>query len=115
MTPKEVGIFLQALGYPPATYVYIAAGEIFGGETYLSDLRSRFPNLVFKVLSSCVKLCSVQTMLLILPAKVIFNFSQETLATEEELKKPKCNTILVESKAIIIGNVFPRMKKGQNY
>ncbi|KAH7671041.1 GDP-fucose protein O-fucosyltransferase protein [Dioscorea alata] len=59
LTPKEVGIFLQALGYPPATYIYIAAGEIFGGETYLLDLRSRFPNLVFK----------------------------ETLATAEELKK----------------------------
>ena len=36
-------------------------------------------------------------------------------ATEEELKKPKSNAILVESKAIILGNVFQRMKKGQNY
>lgn len=59
LTPKEVGIFLRALGYPPSTWIYIAAGEIFGGETYLSDLRSRFPNLVFK----------------------------EMLATSEELKK----------------------------
>ncbi|KAJ0973117.1 hypothetical protein J5N97_021076 [Dioscorea zingiberensis] len=59
LTPKEVGIFLQALGYPPSTYIYIAAGEIFGGESYLSDLRSRFSNLVFK----------------------------ESLATAEELKK----------------------------
>lgn len=50
LTPKEVGIFLRALGYPPSTWIYIAAGEIFGGDTYLSDLRSRFPNLVFKVL-----------------------------------------------------------------
>ncbi|ONK77413.1 uncharacterized protein A4U43_C02F6270 [Asparagus officinalis] len=48
LTPKEVGIFLRALGYPPSTWIYIAAGEIFGGDTYLSDLRSRFPNLVFK-------------------------------------------------------------------
>ncbi|XP_064985120.1 O-fucosyltransferase 38 isoform X3 [Musa acuminata AAA Group] len=58
LTPKEVGIFLQALGYPSSTWIYVAAGEIYGGETYLSDLRSRFPNLVFK----------------------------ETLATKEELK-----------------------------
>nr|XP_019708508.1 O-fucosyltransferase 38 isoform X3 [Elaeis guineensis] len=48
LTPKEVGIFLQALGYPPSTWIYIAAGEIYGGDTYLADLRSRFPNLVFK-------------------------------------------------------------------
>lgn len=58
LTPKEVGIFLQALGYPPSTIIYIAAGEIFGGNTHLSELMYRFPNLVFK----------------------------ETLATKEELK-----------------------------
>ncbi|RWV90390.1 hypothetical protein BHE74_00047155 [Ensete ventricosum] len=58
LTPKEVGIFLQALGYPSSTWIYVAAGEIYGGESYLSDLRSHFPNLVFK----------------------------ETLATKEELK-----------------------------
>lgn len=48
LTPKEVGIFLHALGYPRSTWIYIAAGEIYGGDTYLSDLRSYFPNLVFK-------------------------------------------------------------------
>ncbi|PKA66769.1 Uncharacterized protein AXF42_Ash003424 [Apostasia shenzhenica] len=48
LTPKEVGIFLRALGYPPSTWIYIAAGDIYGGETYLADLRFRFPNLVFK-------------------------------------------------------------------
>lgn len=48
LTPKEVGIFLQALGYPSSIWIYIAAGEIFGGETYLGDLRFRFPNLIFK-------------------------------------------------------------------
>ncbi|KAK9292420.1 hypothetical protein L1049_020390 [Liquidambar formosana] len=48
LTPKEVGIFLQALGYPSSTLIYIAAGEIYGGNTHLSELTSRFPNLVFK-------------------------------------------------------------------
>lgn len=48
MTPKEVGIFLRALGYPPSTLIYIAAGEIYGGNARLSTLSSRFPNLVFK-------------------------------------------------------------------
>lgn len=49
LTPKEVGIFLQALGYLPSTLIYIAAGEIYGGDTRLSELSSRFPNIVTKV------------------------------------------------------------------
>lgn len=48
LTPKEVGVFLQALGYPRSTVVYIAAGEIYGGKTHLSELTSRFPNVLFK-------------------------------------------------------------------
>ncbi|XP_057974771.1 O-fucosyltransferase 38 isoform X2 [Malania oleifera] len=48
LTPKEVGIFLQALGYPPSTLIYIAAGEIYGGNTHLSEFTSRYPNVVFK-------------------------------------------------------------------
>ncbi|KAK1371508.1 O-fucosyltransferase family protein [Heracleum sosnowskyi] len=59
LTPKEVGIFLQALGYTSSTLIYIAAGEIYGGSTHLKELTSRFPNVVFK----------------------------ESLATEEELKE----------------------------
>ncbi|XP_024183612.1 O-fucosyltransferase 38 isoform X1 [Rosa chinensis] len=58
LTPKEIGIFLQALGYPPSSLIYIAAGEIYGGSTHLLELTSRFPNIVFK----------------------------ETLATQEELR-----------------------------
>lgn len=49
LTPKEVGIFLQALGYSPSTMIYIAAGEIYGGRSQLVELTSRFPNTVFKV------------------------------------------------------------------
>lgn len=52
LTPKEVGIFLQALGYPSSTLIYVAAGEIYGGSTHLTDLTSRFPNVVFKVCRS---------------------------------------------------------------
>lgn len=49
LTPKEVGIFLQALGYPASTLIYVAAGEIYGASSHLSELTSRFPNVVFKV------------------------------------------------------------------
>ncbi|XP_043698703.1 O-fucosyltransferase 38 isoform X1 [Telopea speciosissima] len=48
LTPKEVGIFLRALGYPPSTLIYIAAGEIYGGSNHISELRSHFSNLIFK-------------------------------------------------------------------
>ncbi|XP_057866150.1 O-fucosyltransferase 38 isoform X2 [Cryptomeria japonica] len=48
LTPKEVGIFLQALGYPRNTWIYIAAGEIYGGSKHLGELQYHFPNLIFK-------------------------------------------------------------------
>ncbi|KAM3200726.1 O-fucosyltransferase 38 isoform X1 [Capsicum annuum] len=48
LTPKEVGLFLHALGYPPSTLIYIAAGEIYGGKARLLELTSLFPNVVFK-------------------------------------------------------------------
>ncbi|CAM8946401.1 unnamed protein product [Rhodiola kirilowii] len=48
MTPKEVGMFLSALGYPRNTPIYIAAGEIYGGEARMVELRVRFPMLMNK-------------------------------------------------------------------
>ncbi|KAL6906195.1 hypothetical protein ACP4OV_003796 [Aristida adscensionis] len=48
LTPNEVGIFLRAMGYPESTWIYLAAGEIYGGDKYISKLRSYFPNLVTK-------------------------------------------------------------------
>lgn len=51
LTPKEVGILLTALGYSSNTPIYIAAGEIYGGESRLaSTLGSRFSMLMSKVL-----------------------------------------------------------------
>ncbi|KAB1219970.1 hypothetical protein CJ030_MR3G020077 [Morella rubra] len=49
LTPKEVGIFLAALGYPTNTPIYIAAGEIYGGDSHMANLQSRYPILMSKV------------------------------------------------------------------
>lgn len=56
LTPKEVGMFLSALGFPSNTPIYIAAGEIYGRNSHMSDLHSRYPILMNKVLLS---ICSL--------------------------------------------------------
>ncbi|KAH7846784.1 hypothetical protein Vadar_018166 [Vaccinium darrowii] len=48
LTPKEIGIFLTALGFPSNTPIYIAAGEIYGGDSHMADLQSRYPLLMNK-------------------------------------------------------------------
>ncbi|KAK9757635.1 hypothetical protein RND81_01G175700 [Saponaria officinalis] len=48
LTPKEVGMFLSSLGYPPNTPIYVAAGEIYGGESRIAELQSRYPILMNK-------------------------------------------------------------------
>ncbi|XP_058222042.1 O-fucosyltransferase 7-like isoform X2 [Rhododendron vialii] len=48
LTPKEIGIFLTALRFPSKTPIYIAAGEIYGGDSRVVDLQSRYPLLMNK-------------------------------------------------------------------
>ncbi|CAA0840757.1 O-fucosyltransferase family protein [Striga hermonthica] len=48
LTPNEVGIFLSSLGFPSSTPIYIASGEIYGGELRMADLRARYPILMNK-------------------------------------------------------------------
>ncbi|XP_043809256.1 O-fucosyltransferase 7 isoform X2 [Manihot esculenta] len=65
LIPKEVAMFLTALGYPSNTPIYIAAGEIYGGDSRMADLQSRYPILKSK-LSSLItlqeKLASVEEL-----------------------------------------------------
>ncbi|KAG6495193.1 hypothetical protein ZIOFF_042985 [Zingiber officinale] len=57
LKPEEVGLMLKALGFGRDAHLYVASGEIYGGEERLAPLKALFPNL----------------------------HSKETLATEEEL------------------------------
>uniref|UniRef100_A0A2P2JL50 O-fucosyltransferase family protein n=1 Tax=Rhizophora mucronata TaxID=61149 RepID=A0A2P2JL50_RHIMU len=48
LTPHEVGLMLRALGFANDTYLYVASGEIYGGEATLQPLRELFPNFYTK-------------------------------------------------------------------
>ncbi|KAL8233448.1 hypothetical protein R6Q59_019548 [Mikania micrantha] len=50
LTPEEVGLMLRALGYEKDTNIYVASGEVFGGNETLNPLRALFPNIFSKEL-----------------------------------------------------------------
>ncbi|OWM84703.1 hypothetical protein CDL15_Pgr027490 [Punica granatum] len=48
LTPEETALVLTALGIDPNVQIYIAAGEIYGGQRRMANLSAAFPNLVRK-------------------------------------------------------------------
>ncbi|XP_019185850.1 PREDICTED: uncharacterized protein At1g04910-like isoform X2 [Ipomoea nil] len=48
LTPEETALTLKALGIDRNFQIYIAAGEIYGGERRLRNLSAAFPNMVKK-------------------------------------------------------------------
>lgn len=48
LTPHEVGLMLRALGFGNDTLLYVASGEIYGGDETLQPLRELFPNFYTK-------------------------------------------------------------------
>ncbi|KAL4585093.1 hypothetical protein LXL04_009707 [Taraxacum kok-saghyz] len=44
LTPEEVGLMLRALGYGEDVHIYVASGEVYGGEETLWPLKQLFPN-----------------------------------------------------------------------
>ncbi|KAJ0568658.1 putative GDP-fucose protein O-fucosyltransferase [Helianthus annuus] len=45
LTPEEVGLMLRALGYNKGVHLYVASGEVYGGDETLAPLRALFPNI----------------------------------------------------------------------
>lgn len=45
LTPEEVGLMLRALGYGADVHIYVASGEVYGGDNTLAPLKALFPNL----------------------------------------------------------------------
>ena len=48
LTPEETALTLRALDIDPSIQVYIAAGEIYGGERRMASLAAAYPNLVVR-------------------------------------------------------------------
>jgi hypothetical protein len=48
LTPREVGLMLRALGYSSDIHIYVASGEVYGGEETLAPLKALFPNFYTK-------------------------------------------------------------------
>ncbi|KAE9607439.1 putative GDP-fucose protein O-fucosyltransferase [Lupinus albus] len=44
LTPHEVGLMLGALGFTNDTYLYVASGEIYGGDETMKPLKDLFDN-----------------------------------------------------------------------
>ncbi|GAV85378.1 O-FucT domain-containing protein [Cephalotus follicularis] len=44
LTPEEVGLMLRALGFGSDVHIYVASGEVYGGEETLVPLKALFPN-----------------------------------------------------------------------
>ncbi|KAL7619149.1 hypothetical protein Lser_V15G02770 [Lactuca serriola] len=45
LTPEEVGLVLRAMGFDNSTRIYLAAGELFGGDRFMKPFRAIFPKL----------------------------------------------------------------------
>ncbi|KAK8966187.1 hypothetical protein KSP40_PGU011945 [Platanthera guangdongensis] len=48
LEPGEVAVVLRAMGYPKETQIYVASGQVYGGQNRMAPLRNMFPNLVTK-------------------------------------------------------------------
>ncbi|KAF8765412.1 hypothetical protein HU200_008557 [Digitaria exilis] len=44
LTPEEVGLMLSALGLGRGVHMYVASGDVYGGEETLAPLKALFPN-----------------------------------------------------------------------
>ncbi|KAI9114034.1 hypothetical protein K1719_015285 [Acacia pycnantha] len=48
LEPGEVAVILRAMGYPKETQIYVASGQVYGGQNRMAPLRNMFQNLVTK-------------------------------------------------------------------
>lgn len=89
-------MFIRALGFPSGTPIYIAAGEIYGGESRMADLQTRYPILMNKVWPVWIPMLlyeeqrsiisyNVHSIIVHCNSHLLMFISQEKLASAEEL------------------------------
>lgn len=49
LTPEETALVLVALGIDHNVQIYIAAGDIYGGDRRMEGLKAAFPNVVSRI------------------------------------------------------------------
>lgn len=59
LEPGEVAVLLRAMGYPKETQIYVASGQVYGGQNRMAPLRNMFPNLVRSLPLFCITTCSI--------------------------------------------------------
>lgn len=59
LEPSEVAVLLRAMGYPKETQIYVASGQVYGGQNRMAPLRNMFPNLVSYFFNLVVKITRV--------------------------------------------------------
>jgi len=58
------------MGYPKETQIYVASGQVYGGQNRMAPLRNMFPNLVsifssnYNILISIVQCYIVHTLII---------------------------------------------------
>ncbi|KAJ4811793.1 O-fucosyltransferase family protein [Rhynchospora pubera] len=45
LTPEEVGLILRSMDFDNSTRIYLASGELFGGDRFMKPFRALFPHL----------------------------------------------------------------------
>lgn len=90
LTPEETVLVLKALGFHKDTQIYIAAGDIYGGEKRLALLKESFPRIVSFFFFFChtFKLSSYNNNILsILINHMCYQVKKEMLLDRKELQR----------------------------
>lgn len=79
-------MILRAMGYPKETQIYVASGQVYGGQNRMAPLRNMFPNLVSTAPDSISSNSMISQHARILPQLSFLNqVTKEDLAGKEEL------------------------------
>ncbi|KAI4963992.1 hypothetical protein ZWY2020_008525 [Hordeum vulgare] len=78
LEPGEIGFILRAMGYLKETQIYVASGQVYGGNNRMAP-ENMFPNLVGVLLESCLLASNFKVPL--------YGHSSETTDSEGKLRQ----------------------------